>query len=78
MKDLKIRKMKARKRKMLRNVQRYARPPWAIAQNVRLSGLVEDICHHGVGHPNAQWIAEHPGSDITVHGCDRCCSTKKS
>ena len=76
MKDLKIRKMKARKRKMLRNVQRYACPQWAIAQNVRLSGLVEDICHRGVGHPNAQWIAEHPGSDLTVHGCDGCCSKK--
>lgn len=56
--------------------KRYKKPKWAISQNVRLSGLVEDICVHGVGHPNAQWIAEHPGSDSLIHGCDGCCSKK--
>jgi hypothetical protein len=56
--------------------KRYKKPKWAVSQNVRMSGLVEDICVHGVGHPNEQWIAEHPGSDRLIHGCDGCCSKK--
>lgn len=39
----------------------------------RESGLIEDVCEHGVGHPNAEWLRAHPEHDGT-HGCDGCCS----
>lgn len=42
--------------------------------------LVEDICSHGVGHPNpdsASFISKKITGDnaIWVHGCDGCCRT---
>jgi len=54
----------------------YARPDWAVGQTVRASGLVEDICEHGVGHPNREFLERHPGMEergFGVHGCDGCC-----
>lgn len=43
--------------------------------------LVEDICKHGVGHPNpdsASFIAKKIGdTSIWVHGCDGCCRPDK-
>ena len=37
----------------------YKKPKWAVKQMVRESGLVEDICKHGVGHPNKDWLKKH-------------------
>ena len=43
--------------------------------------LVEDICEHGVGHPNpdsASFISKKIGdTSIWVHGCDGCCREEK-
>ena len=53
----------------------YAKPNWADNQFVRTSGLVEDICKHGVGHPNLDWLEYHPDRpELGTHGCDGCCS----
>jgi hypothetical protein len=56
---------------------RYVKPLWAVSQTIRESGLVEDVCKHGIGHPNAQWLWRHDPSGrlaFGVHGCDGCCS----
>ena len=58
---------------------RYPRPPWAVRQLVRETGLLEDVCEHGVGHPNRAWLAEydpHGERRWGVHGCDGCCSRR--
>lgn len=55
----------------------YKKPDWAIDQIIREGGLVEDICEHGVGHPNKEWLAEHDPENkksFAIHGCDGCCS----
>jgi hypothetical protein len=53
---------------------RYQKPEWAVGQVTRLSGLVEDTCKHGVGHPNSKWLADHPKlGHLSIHGCDGCC-----
>ena len=53
---------------------KYKKPKWAVKQMIRMSGLVEDICEHGVGHPNEEWIKAHPGEEHFIcHGCDGCC-----
>lgn len=57
----------------------YRRPKWAVQQVVRGSGLVEDICKHGVGHPNSDWLNRHDPKDkrgLALHGCDGCCKKK--
>ncbi len=54
----------------------YKRPKWSIGQAYRMSGLVEDLCEHGVGHPNKEWLKKHdPDGKLRfgVHGCDGCC-----
>jgi len=51
-------------------------PAWAVGQRRRLSGLREDVCEHGVGHPNKHWLkAIDPNGKklLGVHGCDGCC-----
>jgi hypothetical protein len=58
---------------------KYPMPPWAVQQIVRgdrPDKCVEDICKHGVGHPNREWSK---GKDDwhTVHGCDGCCYERK-
>lgn len=56
--------------------QAYPKPVWAITQVLRESGLVEDICKDGVGHPNAGWLKKHDPIgkySYGVHGCDGCC-----
>lgn len=44
---------------------------------VRDSGLVEDQCEHGVGHPNRKWLYDHRKDEnvdgLGIHGCDGCC-----
>lgn len=58
----------------------YPAPDWAVEQYIRASGLVEDICKHGVGHPNVHWLKKHDPDGkrcFGVHGCDGCCSPKE-
>jgi hypothetical protein len=51
------------------------KPIWAISQNIRSDrgGLVEDICKHGVGHPNKEWMEKYGTEVDKVHCCDGCC-----
>lgn len=54
----------------------YKKPEWAVQQIIRETGLVEDVCKHGVGHPNNDWLDEHDPEDkngFSIHGCDGCC-----
>lgn len=60
-------------------MKQYKKPDWAIKQIFR-DGMVEDICEHGVGHPNEKWYREmikkhgkEEGQWYGVHGCDGCC-----
>ena len=54
---------------------KYSKPDWADGQTTRMSGLVEDTCSHGVGHPNKDWLERHPDKpELGTHGCDGCCS----
>lgn len=57
---------------------KYPKATWAIKQIVRSDrgGLVEDICRHGVGHPNLTWLSKQTNKYAGVHGCDGCCSGK--
>lgn len=58
-------------------IDKYEKPEWAIKQIIRETGLVEDVCKHGVGHPNIEYLKEHDpdGSKaFGVHGCDGCCT----
>jgi hypothetical protein len=57
---------------------KYTKPEWAVKQVVRENGLVEDICEHGVGHPNKEWLEQHKNQGYGIHGCCGygCCSTK--
>ena len=55
---------------------KYPKPDWAITQIVRSSGLVENICKHGIGHPSKEWLEINDPDDergFGVHGCDGCC-----
>jgi len=54
----------------------YVKPDWSIKQIVRENELVEDICKHGIGHPNLEWLQEYdPDGEkgFGIHGCDGCC-----
>ena len=52
-------------------------PPWAIMQARRGTGLIEDVCEHGIGHPNREWLRVYGDrSHLSVHGCDGCCTQK--
>lgn len=46
-------------------------------QILRSSGLIEDQCEHGIGHPNPDSAAYFNWLQDTdswfVHGCDGCC-----
>ena len=60
----------------MRFIKMYEKPDWAIKQIERGSGLIEDICEHGIGHPNKEWLEENDPDDtmkFSVHGCDGCC-----
>ena len=59
---------------------KYPKPDWAVHQLIRSTGLIEDVCEHGVGHPNESWMLHQKFSDPDykhkqwgVHGCDGCC-----
>ena len=54
----------------------YYSPPWAIKQITRADGRIEDICRHGCGHPNVEWlqtIDPHGNREYRIHGCCGCC-----
>ena len=56
---------------------KYPKPAWAIGQVVRASGLVEDVCSCGVGHPSEAWLLENDPTGkkaFAIHGCCGCCS----
>lgn len=56
------------------------KPDWAVDQIRRETGLIEDICECGVGHPNKDFMASCKKEDlrwIGVHGCCGCCSGRK-
>lgn len=44
-----------------------------------MSGIIEEVCEHGIGHPtkeSAKKLAKKMGHSIKVwmtHGCDGCC-----
>ena len=50
-------------------------PKWAVQQIRREHGVIEDLCQHGVGHPNRDWLV---GRDPVwrEHGCDSCCAKR--
>jgi len=63
------------------NFDRYRKPSWAKMQLLRETGLVEDVCEHGVGHPNQDWMDDRKKSHTDQdywgrHGCDGCCAKK--
>lgn len=59
-----------------KDINRYPKPSWATHQVVRIGGLVEDVCGHGIGHPNKAYLKEHDPynfKQLGVHCCDSCC-----
>lgn len=60
-------------------MNKYPKPDWASHQIIRgdRRKMIEDICKtHGVGHPNKQWMQEHP-EENGIHGCCGCCHEVK-
>jgi len=60
---------------------KFKKPKWAADQIIRASGLVEDVCKHGVGHPNRECLAllpEDKRKSYSIHGCDGCCSSSST
>ena len=58
----------------------FDKPAWAHGRVKRASGLVEDVCVHGVGHPNPQSleVLEAQGlKGFGIHGCDGCCHNEE-
>ena len=57
--------------------KKYPKPRWAISQLFRETGLLEDTCKHGIGHPNKEWLKENDPRNyyhFNIHGCCGCCS----
>lgn len=64
------------------NLKVYWRAQWAVDQTCRRDkdDLIEDLCEHGVGHPNRDWMDAHdPDGELGfgIHGCDGCCRKKR-
>lgn len=57
----------------------YKKPKWAVEQVVRENGLIEDVCKHGIGHPNEECLKTkfRNVEGMAVHGCDGCCELKE-
>jgi hypothetical protein len=58
----------------------YRKASWAAQQVLRASGVIEDVCRHGIGHPNAEWLSQvlrEQGRTVwstkSMHGCCGCC-----
>lgn len=56
----------------MKNKKKWIAPKWAVQQVIRETGLVEDICEHGCGHPNREYLSTHKNAN-GIHGCDGCC-----
>ncbi len=37
-------------------------------------GMMERLCHHGIGHPDPDDLKVRTTSSAGVHGCDGCCA----
>ena len=59
-------------KKLKKIMSKYTKPFWAVKQIVRETGLVEDVCECGEGHPNIEFLRLHPNYS-GIHGCDGCC-----
>ena len=58
----------------MKKVEDYEVPAWRIGYCWRETGLLEDVCEHGVGHPNQDFLKKEGWPDVwSVHGCDGCC-----
>lgn len=55
-------------------MRQYRKPWWALYQHKTQEGVVEDICVHGFGHPNKEWLKEHPGQGCDGTLCCSCCT----
>jgi hypothetical protein len=54
----------------------FPKPDWALYQRQRYDGVVEDVCEHGVGHPNEEFLRRydpHGYYDEGAHDCCGCC-----
>lgn len=54
-------------------LREWPQPEWAVGQVIRQSGIVENICEHGVGHPHRDWLRQVGNSGDERHLCDSCC-----
>lgn len=52
-------------------------PDWAVSQLIRKEGTVLDICKHGVGHPNANWVKRNKEIGKARQGSHACCGCCK-
>ncbi len=63
-------------------MSRVIKAKWAVQQltrHDRPDKVLEDLCKHGVGHPNQSWLEQHDPDGakmLGVHGCDGCCASK--
>lgn len=58
----------------MRKQNKYKQPSWSKQLLYRENGVIEDICEHGVGHPNREWLDKVGFKHINgIHGCDGCC-----
>lgn len=66
---------------MIKNPKDYPKPWWALYQVTRTSGVVEDVCEHGCGHPNADYLKDNTEKvqkeRLGIHGCCGCCKLTK-
>mgnify|MGYP001597965212 CR=1 FL=1 len=56
--------------------RKYPMAPWAVKQVLRDNGILEDVCGHGVGHPNSAYLEHFDAGGylgLGVHGCCWCC-----
>lgn len=49
------------------------KPKWVVKQILRENGLIEDVCKHGIGHPNRESVRRRNIEGDDIHGCDGCC-----
>ncbi len=62
----------------MRKQNKYKQPLWAVGLIYRENGVIEDVCKHGVGHPNQEWLDKVGFEHINgIHGCDGCCSKEE-
>ena len=60
----------------MKHPKKFPAARWARGQLIRETGLLEDLCKHGVGHPNLAWLKANDPKNrrrLDVHGCCGCC-----